>query len=45
MGRVDRQQHWQRIYTTKPADRLSWFQPEPTTSLRLIAAAGFTPDT
>jgi hypothetical protein len=37
--------HWQRIYTTKPSDEVSWFQPAPTVSARLLDAAGLTPHT
>lgn len=32
--------HWQHVYTTKPADTVSWFQPRAETSQRLIAATG-----
>ena len=32
--------HWQHVYTTKPADGVSWFQPRAETSLRLIGASG-----
>jgi SAM-dependent methyltransferase len=34
--------HWENIYTTKASDALSWFQPEPMVSLRLLDAAGMT---
>jgi 2-polyprenyl-3-methyl-5-hydroxy-6-metoxy-1,4-benzoquinol methylase len=27
---------WEQVYTTKPSNEVSWFQPEPVTSLRLI---------
>jgi len=42
---MNRQAHWNRIYETKATHEMSWFQPEPATSLRLIHAAGFTPST
>jgi hypothetical protein len=42
---VNRHDHWQRVYKKKPSDGVSWFQPEPTTSLRLIEASGLTHDT
>ena len=32
--------HWNRIYQTKPADTVSWFEAEPTTSLELVRACG-----
>ena len=37
---MDRKDHWERVFLTKgPAD-VSWFQTEPTLSLRLLDAAG-----
>lgn len=36
--RMDSQQHWDAAYA-KDAEQLSWTQPEPTTSLQLIAEA------
>ena len=39
---MDRQAHWDQIFTTKASDALSWFQPEPTLSLQLLDAAGMT---
>jgi SAM-dependent methyltransferase len=39
---MTRQTHWDRIYATKESHQVSWFQPEPTTSLRLLDAAGMT---
>jgi hypothetical protein len=40
---MDRQAHWNRIYDATASAELSWYQAEPTLSLRLIDAAGFTP--
>ena len=37
---MDRKQHWEHLYESKAADAVSWFQIEPTESLRLIEAAG-----
>jgi hypothetical protein len=37
--------HWERVYTTRPSDGVSWFQPEPAISLRLLEAAGLSRDT
>jgi SAM-dependent methyltransferase len=31
--------HWERVYRTRAADALSWYQAEPMTSLRLIGHA------
>jgi hypothetical protein len=42
---MDRKPHWQHVYTTKPADGVSWYEPEPTLSLRLLDDAGVSPDT
>jgi SAM-dependent methyltransferase len=33
---VDRRQHWERVYRSKAADAVSWFQPHAASSLRLI---------
>ncbi len=35
--------HWDEVYATKGADRVSWFQAPPATSLRLLEAFGETP--
>ena len=32
--------HWDRVYSTKATDAVSWFQPHPAVSLRLIEATG-----
>ena len=34
------QEHWNHVYETKSSDAVSWFQPEPHTSLKLLDAAG-----
>jgi rhodanese-related sulfurtransferase len=36
-------QHWNKVYSDKPADEMSWYQRQPETSLRLIAAAATAP--
>jgi len=36
MNHLDRQAHWEKIYTTKAMDEVSWFQPKPETSLEII---------
>jgi SAM-dependent methyltransferase len=33
---VDRQQHWETVYSSKAVDQVSWFQPHASSSLRLI---------
>ncbi len=30
--------HWEEVYATRAVDEVSWYQPEPTTSLRLVQA-------
>lgn len=35
-----RQQHWESVYVSKAANEVSWFQPVPLQSVRLIEAAG-----
>ena len=37
--------HWQHVYTTKPAEEVSWFQPEPTVTAQLLGSAGLRPST
>ncbi|SFS65647.1 Methyltransferase domain-containing protein [Zhouia amylolytica] len=33
---MKRKDHWNNIYSTKEHDSVSWYQPEPTTSLKAI---------
>jgi trans-aconitate methyltransferase len=40
-----RQAHWERVYTTKGENEVSWFQDDPAASLELIMAVGATPAT
>lgn len=41
---MDRRAHWDRVYTTKAPDAVSWFQPSPVRSLALLDDVGLTPD-
>jgi hypothetical protein len=41
---MDRKEHWEHLYQTTAENDVSWFQPEPTLSLRLLEAAGLTRD-
>jgi hypothetical protein len=41
---MNRKIHWEQIYT-KPSDRMSWYQPQPVTSLELMERAGLSPGT
>jgi len=36
--------HWEKVYTTKAADAVSWFQPHAHVSLELIKATGAAHD-
>lgn len=36
--------HWQDVYTRKSPQEVSWYQPEASTSLALIARTGLGPD-
>ena len=42
---MDRKEHWEHVYHTRAASEVSWFQPDPTTSMRLLEAAGLEPGT
>lgn len=44
MKSAERRTHWDTVYTTKAADAVSWFQPEPTQSLLLLHRFGLTPE-
>jgi hypothetical protein len=37
------QGHWARVYSTKAADSVSWYQAEPTLSLEMIVRAAAPP--
>jgi SAM-dependent methyltransferase len=37
---MERKAHWDHAYETNPPNEVSWFQQEPTLSLRLIAQTG-----
>lgn len=37
-------QHWEKVYETKPADAVSWFQPHAESSLDFIHATGVGKD-
>ena len=36
----DAREHWENVYQTKTANRVSWYQEKPQTSLDLIAETG-----
>jgi SAM-dependent methyltransferase len=37
---MERAAHWNRVYTTKAAQDVSWFEPLPAISLEMLEAAG-----
>jgi SAM-dependent methyltransferase len=41
---MDSKEHWERVYATKKPTEVSWFQPHPEVSLRLIRGTGAGPD-
>ena len=42
---MDGREHWDTIYRTKTDQQLSWFEPCPDVSVRMLEAAGLTQDT
>jgi hypothetical protein len=40
---MDRRTHWERIYTTKAPDQVSWYRPHLETSLALITRSAVGP--
>lgn len=42
---ADRRRHWQRVYGSKLSTEVSWYQPKPENSLKLIRDAGVPADT
>lgn len=40
----DRRAHWQRVWTQKSPDAVSWFQPEPAMSVALIQSLSLRKD-
>ena len=44
MSDIDRQAHWENVYTTKTEKEVSWFQENPAPSLELIALTGLSQD-
>lgn len=41
---ADAKAHWEAIYREKAEDEVSWYQPQATVSLRLIAQVGLAPE-
>jgi ubiquinone/menaquinone biosynthesis C-methylase UbiE len=41
---MSEQAHWEKVYKTKSADNVSWFQEHATRSLEIIRSIGVKPD-
>ncbi len=41
---LDRQRHWENVYTTKDEKEVSWFEESPAISLALIRSTGLNTD-
>lgn len=39
---MDLRDHWNRVYTTKSDEQVSWFEPLPAVSVQMLNAAGVT---
>jgi len=44
MAHFDRKKHWENIYQTKQLAEVSWYQPNPETSLNFIEEFGIAKD-
>ncbi|AKH19957.1 class I SAM-dependent methyltransferase [Sedimenticola thiotaurini] len=44
MKPIDRKAHWEHLYQSRDADKMSWFQPAPARSLELIAQCHLAPE-
>ena len=42
---MDTKDHWDEVYGNKPADQLSWFEPDAVLSLKLIKQSCGDPTT
>ena len=42
---MSRKAHWEQVWTTKASTEVSWYQPDPTTSLALLREVGTTATT
>ena len=42
---MQRKDHWERVYTTKGEQDVSWFESLPAVSLQMLEASGLTPAT
>lgn len=42
---MERKDHWERVYTTKGEQDVSWFESLPAVSLQMLESSGLTPET
>jgi trans-aconitate methyltransferase len=42
---MERKQHWETVYASKGERGMSWYEALPAVSVRMIEAAGLTPET
>jgi SAM-dependent methyltransferase len=42
---MQRKEHWERVYTTRGEQDVSWFESLPAVSLQMLEASGLTRDT
>ena len=42
---MDRKEHWQKVFTTKGEQDVSWFEALPAMSLQMMESAGLGPET
>lgn len=41
---MELREHWNRVYTTKSDEHVSWFEPLPTASVQMLKAARVAPE-
>ncbi|MBD0399957.1 class I SAM-dependent methyltransferase [Flammeovirga sp. EKP202] len=44
MFTFDKKKHWEKIYETKPLEKVSWYQSTPETSLNFVERSFLAPD-
>ncbi|KXX68472.1 class I SAM-dependent methyltransferase [Flammeovirga sp. SJP92] len=44
MSEFNKKEHWENIYSTKPLENVSWYQPVPETSLAFVERSILAPD-
>lgn len=44
MNSLEKKNHWEKVYTTKALEEVSWYQPRPETSLNFLMELGAQPE-